>query len=43
MPTDEEIWYQEMIDKGYLPDEEGYYHWEICNELRNFLDNEEIL
>ena len=40
---DEDIWYREMIEKGYIPDKEGYYHYKFCNEFRNFLDISEIL
>jgi len=43
MPTNEEVWYHQMIEEGYIPDEDGYYHWKSCNEDRNLLDFSEML
>ena len=37
-PLNEDLWYRELIEKGYIPDEEGYYHYNFCNEFRNFLN-----
>ena len=35
MPLDAEKWLNEMIEKGYVADSDGKYHWkkvEECNE-----------
>ena len=38
MPVNPEKWYQEQVDKGLLPDENGYYHWTYSKEIAELYD-----
>ena len=29
MPVDAEKWHQDMIDKGIIPDKDGYFHYKV--------------
>lgn len=35
MPNNYEDWYQRQVERGLLPDEDGYYHWVYHEEIDN--------